>query len=80
MAISGIIEILIILTNHTKNVISIEEIRNNAKTKKLNGLNSSNWTTKTGYYINRFIMNGLLSGKKIYTIHKDKIFKDELTK
>jgi len=80
MAISGIIEILIILTNHTKSVISIEEIRHNPKTKRFNGLNSRNWTTKTGHYINRFIMNGLLSGKKIYTIHKDKIFKDELTK
>jgi len=79
IAISGIIEILIILAEHTDNSISIEKIRNNPKTKKLNGLNSSNWSVKTGHYINRFIRNELLSGKKIYTIHRDRIFKDELT-
>ena len=62
MCISWIIEILICLVDYKEDVISLKEIRDNEKLRKLNGLSElynkedkREWTSKTGVYNARFI-------------------------
>jgi hypothetical protein len=80
--ISGIIEMIIVLSSHQEDIIDINKLRFDKSIKKYN-INEDDWVREVGINVNRFLNRGFLEksinkGKiKKYKIIREKIFKQD---